>query len=108
MDGALKTKICQVVNKIPAGKVTSYGVVGELVGTSGWTVGIVLSGFSNEEMEQFAWQRVVAKSGFLSSTKLGFRGEIQRQLLEKEGVEVTENTVDMKTFGIGLEELAKG
>ncbi len=93
-----KERIIEEVNKIPFGKVTSYGAIGKAIGTSGWAVGIVLSGLSEEECQGIAWQRVVAKNGAISSLKLGFRGNVQINILESEGVEVINNSVEPQYF----------
>lgn len=97
----------EVVNKIPSGKVTSYGVVGAVIGISGWEAGRMLSGLPQERWDTVAWQRVVAKNGYISSMKLGFRGQIQKELLLKEGVEIDDATVNMNMHGIDLEDMVK-
>jgi alkylated DNA nucleotide flippase Atl1 len=94
----LKQQLLYEVNKIPAGKVLSYGEVGAKVGISGWIAGRILSGMTDEEMKNYAWQRVVNKQGYISALKLGFRGNLQIELLRAEGVEIPETTVDMKKY----------
>jgi len=102
MSTTQKQRIIEVVNSIPQGKVSSYGEVGKCIGISGWEVGRILSGLKEDEWSTVAWQRVVAKNGYLSSMKLGFRGNLQKQMLIDEGVKVEDDMVDMNKFGISL------
>jgi alkylated DNA nucleotide flippase Atl1 len=94
----LKQQLLFEVNKIPAGKVLSYGEIGTKVGISGWIAGRILSGMTEEEMKQYAWQRVVNKQGYISALKLGFRGNLQIELLRAEGIEIPDSTVDMEVY----------
>jgi methylated-DNA-protein-cysteine methyltransferase related protein len=94
----LKQQLLYEVNKIPAGKVLSYGEIGAKVGISGWIAGRILSGMTEEEMKNYAWQRVVNKQGYISALKLGFRGNLQIELLRAEGIEIPDSTVDMVVY----------
>lgn len=94
----LKQQLLYEVNKIPVGKVLSYGEIGAKVGISGWIAGRILSGMTEEEMKQYAWQRVVNKQGYISALKLGFRGNLQIELLRAEGIEIPDSTVDMEVY----------
>jgi methylated-DNA-protein-cysteine methyltransferase related protein len=91
----LKSRIILEVNKIPVGKVTNYGSIGIKVGCSGLVVGYVLSGMDSSEWDLLPWHRVVAKNGFISSLKLGPKGDLQKKILESEGVEIVEDYVNM-------------
>jgi methylated-DNA-protein-cysteine methyltransferase related protein len=93
-----KELILAEVNKIPSGKVMSYGEVGKQIGTTGWAVGIILTGLNDEECNQVPWHRVVAKNGTISALKLGLKGNAQIHLLELEGVEIEANQVLAKYF----------
>jgi alkylated DNA nucleotide flippase Atl1 len=90
----IKERVVEFVNLIPIGKVVSYGYIGSQVGSSGWGVGIILSGMSVEECKTVAWQRVVRKDGYISSLKLGYKGVLQKELLEVEGVNIINDFVD--------------
>ncbi len=94
----IKQQLLYEINKIPVGKVLSYGEIGGKVGISGWIAGRILSGMTEEEMKEYAWQRVVNKQGYISALKLGFRGNLQIELLRAEGVEILESTVDMGKY----------
>jgi alkylated DNA nucleotide flippase Atl1 len=103
----LRSEVFKLINKIQHGNVASYGVVGEVFGISGWEVGRILSSIPQDQWGDVAWQRVVAKDGTISTFKLGFRGELQRQLLLKEGVDVVNNRVDIANFGLNAEDLKR-
>jgi methylated-DNA-protein-cysteine methyltransferase-like protein len=91
----LKKAIFSIVSQIPEGKVMYFGQIADMVGTTARVTGFVMTGMNEVEMQQLPWYRVVAKDGFISSIKLGAKGILQKQLLEKEGYKIAENTVDM-------------
>jgi alkylated DNA nucleotide flippase Atl1 len=86
----LKEQIFSIVNRIPRGQVTNYGMIAKILAVefgreiSAQMVGWTLSGMSRGEWNQCCWWRVVNKDGFISSSKLGEKGLVQAQLLEKE------------------------
>lgn len=95
----------KIVQNIPFGRVTSYGYVAQLldihydIHLSWFFVGKILSGLPQSQRYIVPWWRVVNKQWYISSMKLGSRGVLQRQLLEKEHIEVTNDCVDMKKYG---------
>jgi len=91
----LKQAILSVVKSIPENKVMYYGQIADLVGTSPRIVGFIMNGLSKEEMELVPWQRVVAKDGYISSLKLGPKGNLHKKLLKKEGYIIDGDKVDM-------------
>ena len=93
---SLKQKIIQDIKLIPEGKVVYFGMLGKRSGVSGRVVGWILSGMSEEE--KCPWHRVVAKNGFISSKKLGYKGWLQEELLLKENIEVLNGKVDMNKY----------
>jgi methylated-DNA-protein-cysteine methyltransferase related protein len=96
--GSLKSKVYEFVKSIPEGRVVYYGMVAAFVGSDARTVGWILSGMREDEYDLIPWQRVVGKQGTIPADKLGFKGKLQRELLEKEGVEFVDDLVDMKRF----------
>lgn len=97
--------LLKVVNAIPRGRVISYGNVGAIIGISGWSVGRLLSNLSEEQWDKVMWHRVVAKNGQISSLKLGIRGQLQIQLLQKENIKTSDGVVNMKEFEVTKDEL---
>lgn len=92
-------KIYEVVRSIPEGKVMSYGQVAALAGNPRWARVVGYALHVNPEPGVIPCHRVVTKDGRVASG-FAFGGpEIQRQMLEAEGVVfIDEFTVDMKNF----------
>jgi methylated-DNA-protein-cysteine methyltransferase-like protein len=86
--GEVKKAIISILQKIPFGKVISFGQIANVLGVSPRVVGFVLSGMTKKEMEIFPWFRVVDRNGFISASKLGDKGLLQKVLLEQEGIEI--------------------
>ena len=91
--------VYEAVKQIPLGKVATYGDIARAVGAprSARQVGWALH--NNPRPIEIPCHRVVFADGRLS-TGFAFGGEqVQRQLLESEGVEVNEdNRVDLKKY----------
>jgi alkylated DNA nucleotide flippase Atl1 len=98
-----KQKVIDLVNTIPAGKVTNFGTIGKQIGISGQMVGWILSGMREDEWSICPWYRVVAKDGYISSLKLGTKGLLQKQILQTEGYQFIEDCVDMGKHFWGFE-----
>jgi methylated-DNA-protein-cysteine methyltransferase-like protein len=89
-----------MVSRIPAGKVTTYGHVAALCGKprAARTVGWALHALREES--DVPWQRVVNHRGGISVWKVGVPAELQRALLEDEGIEFRlDGTVDLERWG---------
>lgn len=95
MQSSLKLAVLQIVAQIPANKVMYFGQIADLVSTTARIVGFVLTGLSEEEMQKVPWYRVIAKSGYISSLKLGAKGILQKELLIKENYEIENDKVKM-------------
>ncbi len=78
--------ILLVVNRIPRGRVASYGQVAQLAGLPGRArlVGRILSRLPDNS--NIPWQRVVNARGEISLAEDSDAYRRQRQLLEQEGV----------------------
>ena len=92
-------KIYEVVKTIPKGKVMSYGQVAMLAGNPRWSRVVGYALHSNPKPSEIPCHRVVMKDGSVSPG-FAFGGpDVQRQLLENEGVGFTlEDKVDMKRY----------
>ena len=79
-----------VVSAIPSGSVTTYGTVAAIVGRprAPRAVGGALSALP-EELD-VPWWRVISSSGKISTPSIFHTAQIQRALLEDEGVRFTE------------------
>lgn len=91
-------KIYEVVRTIPRGKVMTYGQVALLAGNKHWSRVVGYALHVNPEPGVIPCHRVVTKDG---RTAEGFAfggGEIQRQMLENEGVVfLPDGRVDMES-----------
>ncbi len=90
-------KIYEVVKRIPAGKVASYGQVATAAGNPRWSQVVGYALHSNPSPGEIPCHRVVRKDGRVAPG-FAFGGEnVQRMLLEGEGVAFTDEfTVDME------------
>ena len=90
-------KIYEQVKKIPKGKVATYGQIALMAGNPRWSQIVGYALHSNPEPGVIPCHRVVNKEGKLAKA-FAFGGEnIQKDLLEKEGVIfINEVTVDLE------------
>ncbi|HET7691873.1 MAG TPA: MGMT family protein [Gemmatimonadota bacterium] len=92
--------IYAMVRRIPPGKATTYGHIAALCGKPrgaravGWALHALPDG------SDVPWHRVVNKSGGISISKVGLPPELQRALLQAEGVEFEpDGRVDLRRWG---------
>ncbi len=80
-------RICEVVRRIPRGRIATYGQVAALAGIPGHSrqVGYALHALSDGS--QVPWQRVVNANGAISPRAEPGYDLVQRAMLEAEGVE---------------------
>ena len=85
---ALYRSIYAVIRRIPKGRVATYGQVAELAGVPRHArqVGYALNAL--REGDDVPWHRVVNAAGAISLRAFPGYEEIQRTLLEDEGVEI--------------------
>lgn len=90
-------KIYAVVEKIPRGKVATYGQVAAAAGNPRWSQVVGYALHSNPRPGEIPCHRVVRRDGRVAQS-FAFGGEnVQRMLLEEEGVKfIDEFTVDMQ------------
>ena len=97
-----------MVKRIPRGRVTTYGHVAALCGKprAARTVGWALHALP--DASGVPWHRVINAQGGISISKVGLPPELQRALLEREGVEFgADGRVDLDRWGwIGPRRLA--
>lgn len=96
-------KIYEVVRSIPKGKVMSYGQVALLAGNPRWARVVGYALHVNPEPGIIPCHRVVTKDGAPASGFAFGGSDVQRQLLESEGISFTdEGRVDMDKFQVKL------
>jgi methylated-DNA-protein-cysteine methyltransferase-like protein len=93
-------RIYAVVQRIPRGRVTTYGEVARLAGLPGHArqVGYALHSLADER--DVPWQRVVNARGELSPRSIPGSEQVQRDLLEDEGIEFSiRGRIDLARYG---------
>lgn len=93
--------VYQKVSEIPEGNVATYGQIAMLIDhpRSAKQVGFALRALGLNE-ENIPWWRVINSKGKITINHGGggIEKQVQRQLLEKEGIDVFENnTIDLVT-----------
>lgn len=94
-----RERVLALVRQVPAGKVATYGQIALLAGAprAARQVGQVLHRV--REDERVPWQRIINSKGGISTYKVG-AGELQRALLEAEGITFNaEGNCDLKRYG---------
>lgn len=93
-----KDKVIKIVNKIPYGKVSTYGTVAILAGLPRGAR--LVGGILHFNREHVPWHRVINRHGFISIKCLEHPKGLQKALLEQEGVEVTSDfMINLRKYG---------
>ena len=93
-------RIYEAVKKIPRGKVATYGQVAELAGDKKMARAVGNALHKNPDPDNIPCYRVVNAKGELAG-KFAFGGaDVQAKLLEADGIEVIDDKVDLKKYGI--------
>ncbi|MGI6298218.1 MAG: MGMT family protein [Saccharofermentanales bacterium] len=90
--------IYEIVRKIPEGKVASYGQIAALAGNYRWArvVGYALHACPGGS--DIPCHRVVTKDGRVSTAFANWNPDIQRSMLESEGVKFRDDKVIMTEY----------
>lgn len=92
-------RIWSIVKRVPRGRVATYGQIAEIAGLEGHArqVGYALHNLPSRS--DVPWHRVINAKGEVSARRAGDSHELQRMLLEAEGVVFnTLGRVDLKQF----------
>lgn len=93
-----KQDVYEYLTQIPKGKVVTYGMVAQHLGNKTWarSVGNILH--ENPDGDKYPCYKVVTANGKLSE-QYAFGGlKRQKEHLEKDGIEVVNNKVDLKRY----------
>jgi len=92
-------KIYSQVKRVPSGKVATYGMIALLAGNPHWSRVVGYALHVNPSQSEIPCHRIVNRNGETSAA-FAFGGEdMQRELLEKEGVGFLENgRVDLEKY----------
>lgn len=102
MEPSFFDRVYHLVRQIPRGKVASYGQIAALLGhpQAARTVGWALNALKDSEIADVPWQRVINSAGRISISRADLGADMQRALLEAEGVEFDlRGYVNMRRFG---------
>lgn len=77
----IRPRVLDVVRRIPAGRVTTYGAIAGHLGLTARQAARVLSSLTGEESAGLPWHRVVGAGGAIRT-----EGDGQAGLLREEGV----------------------
>jgi methylated-DNA-protein-cysteine methyltransferase-like protein len=98
MQAGYTQSIISVIRKIPRKKVSTYGQVALLAGNPRGVRQVVWILHSSSRKHKLPWHRVINARGRISLAR-GNGYEVQKKLLEKEGVEFRpDDSVDLKRF----------
>ncbi|MBO5908490.1 MAG: MGMT family protein, partial [Clostridia bacterium] len=91
----------EVVKSIPRGKVMTYGKVALLAGNPRWARVVGYALHNNPSPDTIPCHRVVNREGRVAAAFVFGGGDVQRALLEKEGVFFdNDDRIDLKKYGI--------
>lgn len=91
--------IYEVVKKIPAGKVTTYGQIAHMIGNPHFSQVVGFALHSNPSQSEIPCHRVVNRFGGLAEAFVFGGINEQHTLLEKEGITFMEDgKVDLKKY----------
>lgn len=93
-------KVYNVVMKIPRGKVATYGQVAAAAGSGGAARAVGNALHRNPAFGVIPCHRVVNAKGELAEAFVFGGVNVQKNLLEEEGVEVVDNRVELKKYQV--------
>lgn len=96
-------KIYIVVKSIPKGKVATYGQIALLAGNPRWARVVGYALHKNPEPGIIPCHRVVNRNGQVAEAFAFGGSDVQRELLEKEGIVFnSDDSIDLKKYGIEI------
>lgn len=91
--------IWSVVQRVPRGRVATYGQIAELAGLEGHARQVGYALHNLPEGSSVPWHRVINAKGEISPRSAGDSHELQRMLLTAEGVVIdVRGRIDLKRF----------
>ena len=98
MNKTFHQRVIEVIKNIPKGRVCTYGKIASLAGNSRAARQVSYILHSSSRKENLPWHRVVNSKGGIS-LKPNHGYELQKKLLEKEGVVFNKDgCIDLKRF----------
>lgn len=98
MAGTFHQRVIEMIKRIPRGKVAAYGQIATMAGDPRGARQVVRILHTSSEKQKLPWHRVINRLGRIS-LKPGHGYELQKALLEREGVIFDrEENIDLKRF----------
>lgn len=99
---SFNARVYEMVRRIPDGAVASYGGIAALLGAPRAARGVGWALAALPETNDVPWWRVVNRRGEISISTWPHAAQVQRRLLEEEGVRFGEDgRIDLTRFGWG-------
>ena len=93
-------RIYEAVKRIPKGHVATYGKIAEMAGNPRMSRAVGNALHKNPDPEHIPCFRVVNSKGELAGAFAFGGGNVQKELLEADGVEVIDGKVNLEKYGI--------
>jgi len=89
-------RVIDLISRIPAGKVATYGILASYAGNRSGARQVARILHSSSEKYGLPWHRVINSQGKISLPE--GMGDLQKQLLEEEGVVFRQGRVDLERY----------
>jgi len=96
--GSRYERIWDAVRRIPRGRVATYGQVAEIAGLEGHARQAGYALHHLPDHSDVPWHRVVNARGEISPRSAGDSHELQKLMLEAEGIEIVNGRIDLARF----------
>ena len=93
-------QVIEIIKKIPAGKVATYGQIATLAGNNKAARQISRILHSSSEKYELPWHRVINSQGKISM-RSGDGFEMQKAMLKSEGIEIIKDKIDLVKYKWG-------
>lgn len=91
-------RVIHIIQRIPPGKVMTYGQIGQLAGSPRGARQVVRILHSSSKKHDLPWHRVINAKGEIGIKAEG-AAEHQKAMLESEGITFTgRNTIDLQAY----------
>ena len=95
-----KQKLYDILTSIPKGRVVTYGTLAKWLGNKHWARAVGNALHHNPDGDKYPCYKVVNSQGKLSFA-YAFGGiSEQKRRLEEDGIEVINNKIDLRKYGI--------
>lgn len=98
MDSTFFERVYEIVKQIPAGKVATYQDVAAMAGSPGASRAVGSAMKNNPDMKTIPCHRVVGSGGAMHGYAFGTGIDSKIQLLQREGVHLIGQKVDLATY----------